>query len=162
MMIKLDVEPMGAVRMTNKGKWVNKAAQNYLNYKKIIGYQIQSQYKQKPIDGPVGVIAWFYMPIPKSWSKKKQREAVGQYHTKKPDIDNLTKGLFDAANGLIWIDDNRVVDMTVFKVYGENPGIELEVEAIDGKEKTTPQEKAEQTTEGTKARRNGRCIRARI
>lgn len=118
--------------MTTKGKYKDMAARRYLGYKGLISYQLRSQYKDEPIDGPVGVTVHFNMPIPPSWSKKKQREAVGMLHTKKPDIDNLIKGLFDATNGLVWVDDNRVANMTVTKVYSEDPGIEIIVEKIGG------------------------------
>jgi len=38
----------------------------------------------------------FYLPLPKSYSKKKREELMGQPHEQKPDIDNLVKGLLDA------------------------------------------------------------------
>lgn len=131
MRFKIDITPMGAVRMTTRGKFVKKNAKKYLQYKEAIRWTIKQQFKGKPIDGAVGVTVWFYMPMPETWSKKKKAEMVNRYHTKKPDIDNLIKGLFDALNNLIWVDDNRVVDMTVFKVYGEKPGIEIEVEEVE-------------------------------
>jgi Holliday junction resolvase RusA-like endonuclease len=69
----------------------------------------------------------FYMPIPASLSRKKQLELIGKFHTKKPDIDNIIKGLFDAINGLCWKDDNQVCRLTASKVYDEDPRIEFEV-----------------------------------
>lgn len=104
------------------------SGQKYAAYKDFIGWHLKTGI-DKPLDAAIGVTVWFYMPIPKSLSGKVD---PGQYHTKKPDIDNLIKGLFDAANGILWIDDNRVVDMTVFKVYGNKPGIDIEIEEIGG------------------------------
>ena len=121
------VIPMGAVRMTRRGKFVNESAKRYLTYKDFIKLHINQQAKQESIVNQIGVDIVFTMPIPPSWSKKKQREAVGQYHNKKPDIDNLVKGLFDSLNGLIWKDDNQVARLQAVKIYGENPGITLEV-----------------------------------
>ena len=38
----------------------------------------------------------FFIPMPESWSKKKKEQLCGTLHEQKPDIDNLTKSLFDA------------------------------------------------------------------
>lgn len=145
---KIQIEPMGAVRMTRRGKFTNPAAQRYLDYKQDIYYQLMNQVKReyKPLDGPVGVSVRFLMPIPQSWSKKKKAEAVDRTHVSKPDIDNLIKGVFDAANGLLWIDDNRVAAMVVSKVYSKTPGIELNVYPIGGQadEGENKKEKAKQ------------------
>jgi Holliday junction resolvase len=74
------------------------------------------------------------MPIPESDSKKKRAEKNGKPVTVKPDIDNLIKGLFDAANGILWTDDKAVCEISnVIKVYSTEPGIWLEVLA-DGTE----------------------------
>lgn len=37
----------------------------------------------------------FYVPMPPSWSKKKQLELNGAPHQNKPDIDNLIKAFMD-------------------------------------------------------------------
>lgn len=125
-MIIANVNPMGAVRMTGRGKWVKGNAQRYLVYKNLIGLQLRKQW-QEPTQAACGVKAMFYMPIPASWSKKKQKEHDGKPVTVKPDIDNLIKGLFDAANGIVWKDDNQVIRCEAEKVYSMNPRIELEV-----------------------------------
>lgn len=128
-MIQIQVEPMGAVRMTGRGKFVKPSAQRYLAYKQSIGYQLRRAV-DKPTESAVGVKVTFHMPIPGSWSKKKQREHIGRPHTVKPDIDNLIKGCFDAANGIVWKDDNLVARCEAQKIYSVTPGIEIEVEEI--------------------------------
>lgn len=124
-MIRIDTVPMGAVRMTQRGKWTSDSAKRYLDYKHTIAWQIRANYRDGPTDCAVGVEITFHMPIPKSWSRKKQQEAIGKPHQVKPDIDNLVKGCFDAANGLIWKDDALVVDCKAKKIYSESPGIEI-------------------------------------
>lgn len=125
-MIIADCEPMGAVRMTQRGKWKDKRAMAYLNYKRLIGWQIRQQWSE-PIETPCKVNVTFHMPIPQSWSQKKKCESLGMPHVKKPDIDNIVKGLFDAANGIIWKDDNQVCELTCRKIYSDQPRIEIEV-----------------------------------
>ncbi|MED4586645.1 RusA family crossover junction endodeoxyribonuclease [Brevibacillus choshinensis] len=125
MKIHIQIEPMGAVRMTRRGKWVNPKAQRYLAYKDEIKSAISLvKGNEDPTAAACGVKIRFIMPIPKSLARKVK---PGDVHVKKPDIDNMIKGLFDGANGLIWKDDNQVVDVQAVKVYGETPGIEFEV-----------------------------------
>ncbi|MGN7243268.1 RusA family crossover junction endodeoxyribonuclease [Bacillus paralicheniformis] len=126
--LNIPVEPMGAVRMTGRGKFVNKNAQRYLAYKDFIKLHAQKQMKGELFEsGALHVDLTFVMPIPKSWSKKKQRESIGTLHTKKPDIDNLVKGAFDALNKVAWKDDNQVSQVTARKLYGLDPGIIIQV-----------------------------------
>lgn len=129
------MEPMGAVRMTGRGKFVKPNAQRYLAYKNFLQWQVKQQLKGKGIlSGPLSVSIWFTMPIPKSWSKKAKANAVGEYHDKKPDADNLVKGVFDSLNKIVWQDDNQVAKVTATKIYGEKPGIEVEISKLKGGE----------------------------
>jgi Holliday junction resolvase RusA-like endonuclease len=45
---------------------------------------------------PVGMSITFYIPVPRSWSKKKKAAHHSQYHTSVPDLDNLTKAFKDS------------------------------------------------------------------
>ena len=71
-----------------------------------------------------------YRPIPKSLSMKKRAEAIaGQLRpTKKPDLDNLVKGIKDGMSKVIWHDDAQIVEMNVRKYYSENPRAVVKVE----------------------------------
>lgn len=122
---------MGAVRMTQRGKWVNKSAQRYLAYKNDVAWQIKSQFNREPIDSPVRVIITFFMPIPKSWTKKRKAQALGTSHVYRPDLDNLVKGAFDAANGILWKDDSVVAELDARKVYSEEPGISIVMREVE-------------------------------
>lgn len=76
-------------------------------------------------------IAIEVMP-PASWSQKKRTAALsGDVHpTSKPDLDNCAKGIFDAMNGIVWIDDKQVVSMTVVKRYGQVARAAVEVRPL--------------------------------
>lgn len=69
-----------------------------------------------PLSGPLRVHVEFFMPRPKSMPKKIPWE----YHVKKPDIDNLIK-LWDALNGLCWVDDSQICRLSATKRYGPEP-----------------------------------------
>ena len=50
----------------------------------------------------------------------------------KPDIDNVIKAVLDALNGIAYKDDARVVELEARKVYGNEPGVAVEIHAVDG------------------------------
>jgi Holliday junction resolvase RusA-like endonuclease len=61
----------------------------------------------------------FYMPMPKSWSKKKQEAYYGKPHDQTPDIDNLLKAVMDS----LLKQDNKVHHVEAFKVWSCVPKI---------------------------------------
>lgn len=83
---------------------------------------------------PIKVTMEYQMPIPKSWSKKRQREAVGKPHHSTPDVDNLAKFIHDACNGLLWKDDAIIYELCARKVYSEEPKTRIWIERYDGQE----------------------------
>lgn len=82
------------------------------------------------IETEIRLFVDIYRPIPKSLSKKKRAEAIaGQLRpTKKPDLDNLVKGIKDGMSKVIWNDDAQIVEMIVRKFYSENPRAVVKVE----------------------------------
>lgn len=77
------------------------------------------------IVGAVAVQLDIRLPIPASWSLKRQGMASrGEIApTRKPDIDNVEKAIFDGMNGVVWKDDVQVVDVSKRKRYAETPGV---------------------------------------
>lgn len=74
-------------------------------------------------DGPVLVRIAFYLPRPKSLSRKVV------WHTKKPDLDKLARGSLDAMKGVLWGDDSQVVQLQVTKHYAaDQPQAVIEIE----------------------------------
>lgn len=134
---------MGAVRMTGRGKWVKSGAQKYLDYKTTVAFEAKRQANlEVPIGKPIRIReVVFVMPMPKSGyvsyrdrengKRKKKKVNPGDYHTIRPDIDNLFKGVTDSLNGIIWKDDSLICEVgRQRKIYGEVPRIEIEIEEI--------------------------------
>jgi len=51
---------------------------------------------------------------------------------KKPDLDNLAKGVLDSLNGLAYHDDSQIVELQVRKYHaaeGETPGVTVKIVA---------------------------------
>jgi len=90
-------------------------------------WHLLSQWRQKPLTGPVSVILRFYMPIPKSYSAKKRKTLDGTAHIKRPDWDNCAKMVCDSMNGLVIADDSQIWQCTTLKQYSFDPHIEIEI-----------------------------------
>jgi Holliday junction resolvase RusA-like endonuclease len=92
--------------------------------------EIARPYFPAPILGPVKLRIVAMFEVPKSWSKKRQAEAVGTFFTQKPDGDNLAKSLKDGLNRIAWADDAQVADVRVVKRWGRYAETYVQVEAL--------------------------------
>jgi len=59
----------------------------------------------------------------------KNSENWGQPKVTTPDLDNLTKGIFDQVLGRIGIPDGKIFKFTIGKWYAETSSIEFKVKA---------------------------------
>ena len=84
-----------------------------------------------PLDEALALTVTSYVPIPRSWSLKKQKAARDGLirPTVKPDWDNVGK-ITDALKTIVWRDDALVVDAHVHKHYSDRPRLEIVVEPI--------------------------------
>jgi Holliday junction resolvase RusA-like endonuclease len=71
------------------------------------------------------------LPIPKSWSKIKQRDARSGIlrPARKPDADNFAKCL-DALNFIAYADDSQIVDLHILKFYSVVPGMTITITIV--------------------------------
>ncbi len=99
----------------------------------------------KPIEGAVILQVVFWMPIPKSASKRfkftveafdNSPWSIGDkikllsssiIHIKRPDVDNLVKHLKDSLTGVYWRDDSQVQIHCAYKLYSHRPRTEIEI-----------------------------------
>lgn len=83
-------------------------------------------------DGPVSLILVMNMPIPASWSAKKRMQAANGeiIPTTKPDCSNVLKACEDGMNGIVYLDDKQISDLSVRKRYSDKPGVNVTVWAL--------------------------------
>jgi len=111
----IHVTPMGAPRTVRSDVWRERPViTRYHAYRDAIREALPDH------ELPMEIILHFYVPMPKSWSKKKQRAMAMEYHQQKPDIDNLVKGFMDAFRK----DDSKVAVVTAQKFWGTEGKIE--------------------------------------
>jgi Holliday junction resolvase RusA-like endonuclease len=96
---------------------------------KLIKSVISTQYHGELIDGAIKCEMRFYMPIPKSVSRKKRAKMIaGEVRpTKVPDIGNLDKLQTDCLQGLVIKNDSQIVYSRSHKYYAEEPRTEIEL-----------------------------------
>lgn len=86
------------------------------------------------MSGPVELKLQIFLPIPKSWTKRKKEQArLGLIvPTKKPDSSNVLKAVEDGFTGVVWVDDSQVIDHHITKRFSDNPCVMVQVSAIEG------------------------------
>lgn len=106
--------------------------QNFANLRALTCQQLAPNFK--PFSVPVTVQNLLYIfPYRKAdQNTKKKQEKVKQGllipHASKPDLDNLTKSLFDALKTVVFTDDAIVTEIEYCgKFYGPTPGIYIEI-----------------------------------
>jgi Holliday junction resolvase RusA-like endonuclease len=84
---------------------------------------LRSRFSSLPTAKPVGVALVFYMPIPKSYTKKKKALMQDDTypHTNKPDIDNMVKFYLDCLP----FDDKVIYKIEAEKIYSPRPRVEM-------------------------------------
>lgn len=116
--------PWARSRQSGKRHFTSKEVSDY---KQALGFAARSanlsehRYEMY-FDGPVRVDLTVHIPIPKSWSKKKQKEYYN-FHPGRPDLDNYIKIVLDAMNDVIWKDDSQVQIVHAEKYYNKLPKI---------------------------------------
>jgi Holliday junction resolvase RusA-like endonuclease len=83
---------------------------------------------KRVLDEPVTVQIDALMPVPESWPRRAQAEALrgDLCHTAKPDMDNIVK-LLDALNEIVWWDDSAVIQTVARKFYHAEPMLIISV-----------------------------------
>ena len=126
---EFDITPRGKgrPRFMRRGKFIrvftDPATAKFESAIKKMAQAEMKKNKWKPMEGPLEIIMVITMPRPKSL-KKSEFYAP---HTKKPDIDNIIKGVFDPLNEVAWKDDAQIAHVEAFKHYGDTPGIGLTI-----------------------------------
>ena len=92
----------------------------------------QAMAGRAPLDEPVVLTIHAAVPVPASWSKRKQAQALaGEIRpTGKPDLDNVLKAVCDGCNGVLWRDDAVVVAVTARKAYAQTPGVLVQAHTV--------------------------------
>ena len=121
-----DPIPKNRPRFTRKGRTYD----DQTKVMKDIAILIRAQCDLTcPYRIPVKLNIIFFMPIPKSLSKKKQAELSGTPHYKRGDIDNYFKFSMDCLvnAGNVITDDAIIAEIHAYKIYSTDPRTEINI-----------------------------------
>lgn len=81
-----------------------------------------------PLLCPLIINLLFLMQIPKSMSKKKQKELVLEPHTSRPDVSNMVKFIEDVLQDAEIIkDDCTIYEIRARKLYAYKPATVIDI-----------------------------------
>lgn len=90
----------------------------------------------EPFKGACRVYICFYLKRPHSHYGKQDKkpyikEMFRRMHcTKAPDIDKLTRAIFDPMNKVVFEDDSQVIEVCARKLWGKHAGTWVKVEEL--------------------------------
>lgn len=102
-------------------------------YKEVVKLVAWENRPQEPISDAIRLTVDVYLVPPKNLQTKPKMAKIASgeiRHTKKPDLDNLVKGIKDGCSKIIWRDDAQIVEMIVRKHYDLMPRAEVIVEVV--------------------------------
>lgn len=129
-----DPQGQGRPRFARQGKFVHTYdPPKSREYKAKVAQSFQQAYMGKPLTKPVKITIRAVFGVPKSYSKARAKACLEgrEWPTKKPDTDNIEKGVYDALNGLAYEDDKQIVQASVYKVYGPQAKVVVSIEEIE-------------------------------
>ena len=97
------------VRMTRRGKYVNKQAKVYMRNKFVLQFKIKEDMRKRGhqmFPGQTPLWAKIFIQVPSS-----------QGH--RCDIDNIAKAILDACNNIVYPDDRWIDELEIKRVIGE-------------------------------------------
>lgn len=119
----------GRPRFRKVGKFVQTYTdKETVNYETLVKLSfINSGCEPYLNDEPLECRLIIYQEIPTSTSNKRKRMmADGKIlPTKKPDVDNVVKSIFDGLNKVAFKDDTQIVELHCSKRYSYTPRVEV-------------------------------------
>tara|TARA_R110000868_G_scaffold208537_3_gene458017 strand:- start:497 stop:925 length:429 start_codon:yes stop_codon:yes gene_type:complete len=126
-----DPKGKGRPRFSRVGKFTKTYtdAKTRMYEEKIASAARLAMFPHEPLEWPVSIRMEFHMLIPASYSKKRKEACLSglEMPCKKPDIDNIAKGILDAMNGIVYKDDVQVIRLSLEKYYSTDPNVYIMV-----------------------------------
>lgn len=121
--------PKGRPRFARRGKFVSTySPKTTVDYETLVSTSAkQAMGVTEPLGTPLAAYIYITLPIPASYSKKRTAACLsgGERPTKRSDIDNYCKAIFDGMNGIVYVDDSQIVSLHSTKRYGTVGMVEI-------------------------------------
>lgn len=107
-------------RMTQRSKWVNPQAQEYLASKMVLGLQFSQQ---------MALNEWEMLP---GQTPLAVDIDIVSRDGHRCDLDNQVKGLLDAAQNIVFLDDRWIDQITARREKGDRYETRVRIERSEG------------------------------
>jgi Holliday junction resolvase RusA-like endonuclease len=103
--------------------------------KKTFASIVEDLAPSVPWDCPIMIEINFYMSRPKGHygtgkNANVLKPSAPEWHTGRPDLDNLEKFVKDALNKIYWRDDSLICQTTCRKLYSDRPRTEIDISSL--------------------------------
>jgi Holliday junction resolvase RusA-like endonuclease len=119
----------GRPRFSTRGKFpVAYTPEKTKTYESEVGMMAKAAMgASEALEGALEAFIYVTFAVPASYSKKRTEACLSdlEKHTKRPDLDNVIKLIFDGMNGIVFKDDSQITSIHATKVYGEVPKVEV-------------------------------------
>ena len=115
-------DPVGKGRARSAAAGIHYTPEKTRNYEAFVRMLAREAMSGRP---PHQGMCWATIivnySVPKSVNRKRRESMLqnDERPMKRPDIDNVVKAIFDASNGIVFVDDCQVVKMVIGKYYAE-------------------------------------------
>jgi len=120
--------PASRPRVTRWGTYYGK---RYSNFKK----EMKERTSHEDKENLKNTVIWledlifadmtFFIPMARSWSKKKKSLKNEQYCDNNADLDNYEKAILDSLNGIYFKDDRQIVSQKSQKIWADKGKIKI-------------------------------------
>lgn len=126
-------KPKQSFRYSRFGSYTSKDVKDYARHIQASFYKeypnwLPSMFHDKALSVEISVM----IKPPKSTSKKQYEQMVTCRirPLKRPDIDNISKNILDALNGIAYADDKQIVSLQVSKYYAPDDYIYITIREV--------------------------------
>jgi Holliday junction resolvase RusA-like endonuclease len=114
--IEIEGKPIAWARAgCSRGRFFDRQSKEKTSFQ----WKLKTGFQKDPLIRPINLACVFSFEIPKSWPRDKRESLLGKPHESRPDLDNLVKWVGDAAQGVLWDDDAKIVKLNAEKVWAE-------------------------------------------
>ena len=125
--------PASRPRVTRWGTFYGK---RYKEFKREMGVLLIESDKTSEVnpvlwlEGLISADMTFFVPMAKSWSKKKKSLKDGQFCDNNADLDNYEKAVLDSLSTVYFHDDRQIVQQKSQKIWAETGSIKIILKEI--------------------------------
>ena len=125
--------PASRPRVTRWGTFYGK---KYKEFKREMGVMLIESDRPSPVnpvlwlEGLISADMTFFVPMARSWSKKKKSLKNEQFCDNNADLDNYEKAILDSLNGIYFNDDRQIVQQKSQKIWAETGSIRIILKEI--------------------------------